>query len=97
MQAIGCLLTFFITLIIAVLIGLLQVANRFFGIFRRMNPNQQNREYDSFGQKGNTNRSSTQKKDKKKNSQSGKQKLFDDNEGEYIDYVEIKDSPENRN
>lgn len=93
MQTIGCLLTFIIALIIAVLVAVRQIITRFFGVFRKMDPRQQQND-NPFGGKSN---SHTQNRKKKQKSPEGKQKLFDDNEGEYIDFEEIREKPDQRN
>lgn len=93
MQTIGCLLTFIIALIIAVLVAVRQIITRFFGVFRKMDPRQQQNDNPFGGQ----NNSRTQNRKKKQKSPEGKQKLFDDNEGEYIDFEEIREKPDQRN
>jgi hypothetical protein len=96
MHTIGCLLTFIIALFIAVLVAVRQIISRFFGIFRKMDPHQQQND-NPFG--GQNNSSNTQNREQKQQQQhsGGKQKLFDDNEGEYIDFEEIREKPDQRN
>lgn len=93
MQTIGCLLTFIFALVIAVLVAVRQIITRFFGVFRKMDPRQQQKD-NPFGGQSN---SRTQNRKKKQKSPEGKQKLFDDNEGEYIDFEEIREKPDQRN
>lgn len=93
MQTIGCLLTFIFALVIAVLVAVRQIITRFFGVFRKMDPRQQQND-NPFGGQSN---SRAQNRKKKQKSPEGKQKLFDDNEGEYIDFEEIREKPDQRN
>lgn len=94
MQTIGCLLTFIIALVITVLVAVRQIITRFFGVFRKMDPRQQQND-NPFG--GQSNSSRTQNRKKKQKSPEGKQKLFDDNEGEYIEFEEIREKPDQKN
>lgn len=94
MHTLGCLLTFIITLVIALLVAVRQILSRFFGIFRGMDPQQQQND-NSFGGQGN--RKNTKKKERKQQKNGGKQKIFEDNEGEYIDFEEIPAKPDKNN
>lgn len=94
MHTLGCLLTFIIALVIAVLVAVRQIISRFFGIFRKMDPRQQQNS-NPFGGQGN--RRSTQREERQQQKAGGKQKLFDDNEGEYIDFEEIPEKPDKDN
>lgn len=91
MHTIGCLLTFIFALVIAVLVLVRQIISRFFGIFRKMDPRQQQNDTPFGGQ------SQKRTQQKKQEHTEGKQKLFDDNEGEYIDFEEIREKPGQKN
>lgn len=93
MHTIGCLLTFIFALVIAVLVLVRQIISRFFGIFRKMDPRQQQND-NPFGKQNSNSR--TQNREQQKPSE-GKQKLFEDNEGEYVDFEEIREKPDQKN
>lgn len=93
MHTIGCLLTFIFALVIVVLVLVRQIISRFFGIFRKMDPRQQQND-NPFGKQNSNSR--TQNREQQKHSE-GKQKLFEDNEGEYVDFEEIREKPDQKN
>lgn len=83
-KTLGCLLTFILSVVLAVIVGAGIVLNRMFGIFRRKNfsNNADNRSQNQTQEETNQYESTPQN--------DGKHRLFDDAEGEYVDYEEIE-------
>ncbi len=90
MGPLGCIFVFFIALILAVLVAVSNIVKALFGFTRGMNPfgtDSRTQDRQTYASDAGSRSSDTGKNQ----SSSSKSKIFDDNEGEYVDYEEIKD------
>lgn len=87
MKLTGCLLTFLVAFIITIIVAVGNVLRTLFKIKRKFESNQ---EGFSNQDKSQHQQNSNNKKHSSSSSNTNKDKLFGDNEGEYVDYEEIK-------
>lgn len=91
-SGLGCLLTFVFTLIFAIIVFVVQIASRFREILKQFGFGPQ-KNYNTGGNQNNTSSSRSQNDSEQQshNAQGKKhEKVFTDDEGEYIDFKEIK-------
>lgn len=88
MKLTGCLLTFLVAFIITIIVAVGNVLRTLFKIKRKFESSQE--EFSTNQNKAQNQQNSNYKKNSSASSNTNKDKVFGDNEGEYVDYEEIK-------
>lgn len=85
MQTLGCLTTFFFAVIIAVLVAVLNIFRALFAIKNRFKRNDSSQRSSSEERRGQAQENNAGTK----RSNGHRQKIFEDGEGEYVDFEEL--------
>lgn len=90
MQALGCFFVFFVALIFAFIAAVSNIVRALFGFTRGTQSTGADNRTQSGRTRTNTTGARTENRGASSHTASSKTKIFDDNEGEYVDYEEIK-------
>lgn len=87
MQALGCLTTLIFGIVIAVIIAIINILRTVFSIKKKFSGSSSTKQSSSYGGFGRNTNEQTQ--NESKNQSNGHHKVFEDGEGDYVDFEEL--------